>query len=49
MGRSLSFQDSSRGPIMTPVAANKKRRKFDLKNFLLTIAAGRTIADIFKK
>jgi CRP-like cAMP-binding protein len=34
---------------MTPVAANKKRRKFDLKNFLLTIAAGRTIADIFKK
>src|ERR1700733_333123 len=34
---------------MTPVAAAKKRRKFDLKTFLSTIDGGRTIADIPKK
>lgn len=34
---------------MTPVAAAKKRRKFDLKTFLSTIDGGRTIADFPKK
>jgi CRP-like cAMP-binding protein len=34
---------------MTPVAAAKKRRKFDLKTFLSTIDGGRTIAAAPKK
>ena len=34
---------------MTPVAAAKKRRKFDLKTFLSTIDGGRTIAAVPKK
>ncbi len=34
---------------MTPVAAAKKRSKFDLKTFLSTIDGGRTIADVPKK
>jgi CRP/FNR family transcriptional regulator, cyclic AMP receptor protein len=34
---------------MIPVAATKKRRKFDLKTFLSTIDGGRTIADVPKK
>jgi len=34
---------------MTPVAAAKKRRKFDLKTFLSTIYGGRTIAAAPKK
>jgi len=34
---------------MTPVAAAKKRRKFDLKTFLSTIDSGRTIAAVPKK
>jgi CRP/FNR family cyclic AMP-dependent transcriptional regulator len=34
---------------MTPVAASKKRSKFDLKTFLSTIDRGRTIADVPKK
>lgn len=34
---------------MTPVAAAKTRRKFDLKRFLSTIDGGRTIADVPKK
>jgi CRP-like cAMP-binding protein len=34
---------------MTPVAASKKRCKFDLKTFLSTIDGGRTIADVLKK
>ena len=33
-----------RGPIMTPVAATKKQRTFDLQTFLSTIKGGRTIA-----
>jgi CRP/FNR family transcriptional regulator, cyclic AMP receptor protein len=34
---------------MTPVAASKKRSKFDLKTFVSTIDRGRTIADVPKK
>jgi CRP-like cAMP-binding protein len=34
---------------MTPVAAVKQRRKFDLKTFLSTIDEGRTIATFTKK
>jgi len=34
---------------MTPVAAAKKRRKFNLKTFLSTIDGGRTIATVSKK
>lgn len=34
---------------MTPVAGAKKRPRFDLKNFLLTIDHGRTISDVPKK
>jgi len=34
---------------MTPVAAAKRRRKFDLKTFLSTIDGGRTIATFTKK
>jgi CRP/FNR family cyclic AMP-dependent transcriptional regulator len=34
---------------MTPVAAAKKRRKFDLNTFLSTIDGGRTIATVPKK
>jgi CRP/FNR family cyclic AMP-dependent transcriptional regulator len=34
---------------MTPVAAAKKRRKFDLKSFLSAIDGGRTIAAAPKK
>jgi CRP/FNR family cyclic AMP-dependent transcriptional regulator len=34
---------------MTPVAVDKKRRKFDLKTFLSTIDGGRTIATAPKK
>ena len=34
---------------MTPVAAAKKRRQFDLKTFLSTIDGGRTIAAVLKK
>jgi len=34
---------------MTPVAASRKRRKFDLKTFLSTIDGGRTLADVPKK
>jgi CRP/FNR family transcriptional regulator, cyclic AMP receptor protein len=34
---------------MTPVAAAKKRSKFDLKTFLSTIDGGRTIAAVLKK
>jgi CRP-like cAMP-binding protein len=34
---------------MTPVAAAKKRRKFDLESFLSTIDGGRTIAAAPKK
>ena len=34
---------------MTPVAAAKKRSKFDLKTFLSTIDGGRTIADVLKR
>src|SRR5450631_4538369 len=34
---------------MTPVAAAKKRRKFNLKTFLSTIGGGRTIATVSKK
>jgi hypothetical protein len=34
---------------MTPGAAVKKRRKFDLKTFLSTIDGGRTIAAAPKK
>jgi CRP/FNR family cyclic AMP-dependent transcriptional regulator len=38
-----------RGPIMTLVAAAKKRHKFDSQTFLSTIDGGRTIAAFFKK
>src|ERR1700676_4828012 len=38
-----------RGPVMTPVAAAKKRRKFDPKTFLSTIDWGRTIVTFPKK
>ena len=34
---------------MTPVAAAKKRSKFDLKTFLSTIGGGRTIVAAPKK
>jgi CRP-like cAMP-binding protein len=37
------------GPIVTPVAAAKKRSKFDLKTFLSTIDGGRTILAVPKK
>jgi len=37
------------GPIMTPAAAAKKRRKFDPKAFLSTIDGGRTISSFVKK
>jgi len=38
-----------RGPIMTPVAAAKKQRRFDPQTFLSTVNGGRIIADFPKK
>jgi CRP/FNR family cyclic AMP-dependent transcriptional regulator len=38
-----------REPIMTPVAAAKKRRRFHLQTFLSTIDGGRTIATFSKR
>src|ERR1700730_8257207 len=50
MGSSLcAFGILERGPIMTPVAAAKKRRKFDPKTFLSTINGGRKIASFSKR
>jgi CRP/FNR family cyclic AMP-dependent transcriptional regulator len=44
-----AFGILERGPIMTPVTAAKKRRKFDPQTFLSTIDNGRKIAAFAKK
>jgi len=44
-----AFGILERGPIMTPAAAAKKRRKFDPQTFLSTIDGGRTISSFVKK
>ena len=46
---SLGILSIERGPIMTPVAAAKKQRRFDPQTFLSTVNGGRIIADFPKK
>jgi CRP-like cAMP-binding protein len=45
----LGILSIERGPIMTPVAAAKKQRRFDPQTFLSTVNGGRIIAAFPKK